>query len=663
MERSGFIVGLVRRLLIGPPLYYVWMAVLTTIALTGIYAYSKQLHMGLIATGMQSYVSWGLYIGNFTFLVGVAAAAVLLIIPAYLYEFGPIKEIVIVGEALAVSALSMCLMFVTADLGRPDRIWHLIPGLGILNLPRSMLGWDIVVLNGYLFLNLSIPGYLLYKAYNDKPVNMRFIWPFILLSIPWAVSIHTVTAFIYNGLVARPFWNASILAPRFLASAFCSGPALVILLYQIVRRFTNFHVKNEALFKIAEFIAVAMAINLFLLAAEFFKELYSDTHHLSPLEYLYLGLHGKGRLVPWIWTAFAFNVIAFVIFLIPQTRKNFATLNLGCVLIIVGIWIEKGMGLIIPGFIPAPLGEVWEYVPTTIEVLVSMGIWSIGLLILTAILKVIIPIELGEFTRKGGAVALAAVAAVAIFLAPLTVMGEEQPPGAGDMRSLLKELKSSDGGVAAQAARNIVSKAPASPEVVAALAQAIKHPNEMVRLTVIEALSEIGPDAAPAVPALAEALSDKDPLVREAATLALFAVGKSATSAIPSLVERLADENNAVRSGAILALAGLGNEALPALLRALGSKDERMAAASAQALGRMGPPVVPELIAVLKRGDSPAARASCKALAEIGPAAVEPLIDLLKTGKPDVAKLAGETLEAIGSPAVPELVKAILDKR
>lgn len=400
MAIRGFVSGAARRLFVGPPVYYAWMGFLTILAILGVGAYVRQLSHGLIVTGMTSYVSWGFYIGNFTFLVGVAAAAVLLIIPAYLYDFGPIKDVVIVGEALAVSALLMCMMFVTADLGRPDRIWHLIPGLGILNLPRSMLGWDIVVLNGYLFLNLIIPGYILWQAYHDKPVNMKFLLPFILLSIPWAVSIHTVTAFIYNGLVARPFWNASILAPRFLASAFCSGPALVILLYQIVRKYTKFHVKDEALFKIAEMISIAMAINLFLLGAEFFKELYSDTHHLSPLKYLYVGLHGKGMFVPWIWLAFSFNVIAFILFLVPVTRKSFATLNLACVLIIIGIWIEKGIGLIVPGFIPAPLGEVWEYLPTTTEVMVTLGIWAIGFLILTTLIKIIIPIEMGEFTQR-----------------------------------------------------------------------------------------------------------------------------------------------------------------------------------------------------------------------------------------------------------------------
>jgi molybdopterin-containing oxidoreductase family membrane subunit len=399
MATSGFIGGVISRIFKGSALYYAWMLFLTVVALVGVVCYLQQVGTGLVITGMTSYVSWGLYLGNFTFLVGVAAAAVLLIIPAYLYDFGPIKEVVLVAEALAVSALIMCMLCVTVDLGRPDRIWHLFPGLGILNVPSSLLGWDIIVLNGYLFLNIFIPGYLLYHAYRMSEPNWKFIVPFILLSIPWAVSIHTVTAFIYNGLVARPFWNASILAPRFLASAFCSGPALVIIVYQIVRKFTRFHVTNEALFKIAEFIAVAMAVNLFLLGAEFFKELYSNTHHLSPLIYLYDGLHGKDALVPWIRTALAFNVTAFIIFLIPATRKNFATLNLGCVLIITGIWIEKGIGLIIPGFIPATLGEVWEYVPTGMEILITLGIWAVGLLVFTTILKVVLPIETGEFTK------------------------------------------------------------------------------------------------------------------------------------------------------------------------------------------------------------------------------------------------------------------------
>ncbi len=394
-----FLMGTILLVFRGGKKYYAWMAFLVTVAAVGIGAWVYQLQHGLTITGMRDPVSWGLYIANFTFLVGVAAAAVLLVIPAYIYKWGPIKEIVLLGELLAVSAIAMCLMFVTFDLGHPERFWHLIPGPGILNFPVSMLSWDVVVLNIYLVLNLGIAVYILYSAYQDRHPNYKLLWPFIIFSIPAAVSIHTVTAFLYNGFPARPFWNASILAPRFIASAFCSGPSFIILAFQIIRKYTQIKIQDRAIFKLAEIIAYAMGINLFLLIAEVFKEYYSATVHLAPMKYLFQGLHGQATLVPIIWTAIALNVTAFLIFLVPRLRENFLFLNIGCVFMFIGVWIEKGPGLIIPGFVPSPLGEVWTYWPTTPEVLITLGIWAIGLMIYTLLLKVAIPIEVGEFRQ------------------------------------------------------------------------------------------------------------------------------------------------------------------------------------------------------------------------------------------------------------------------
>ena len=396
---AEFLVGTFVLVFRGGKKYYAWMASLAVIALVGLGAWLYQLDHGLIITGMRDPVSWGLYIANFTFLVGVAAAAVLLVIPAYIYKWGPIKEIVLLGELLAVAAIAMCLMFVTFDLGHPERFWHLIPGLGILNFPISMLSWDVVVLNVYLTVNLVVPVYILYNAYQDREPNYKILWPLIIFSIPAAVSIHTVTAFLYNGFPSRPFWNASILAPRFLASAFCSGPSFIILAFQIIRKNTSIHIQDRAIFKLAEIVAYAMGINLFLLIAELFKEYYGGTVHLAPMQFLFEGLHGHNDLVPIIWTAVVFNVTAFVLFLNPKTRENFLTLNLGCVLTFIGVWIEKGPGLIVPGFVPSPLGEIWSYWPTLPEVLITLGIWAIGLMIYTLLLKVAIPIEVGEFRQ------------------------------------------------------------------------------------------------------------------------------------------------------------------------------------------------------------------------------------------------------------------------
>ena len=259
-----FLSGAGKLILKGNKTYYAWCAFLLALIGAGAAAYVHQMQTGLIVTHMRDSVSWAYYIGNFTFLVGVAAAAIMLVIPAYIYHWQPIKELVILGELLAISACIMCLMFVTVDMGHPERFWHLIPFIGALNFPRALLAWDVLVLNLYLALNLTIVGYLLYSAFVDRPPNQSFVWPLVIFSIPFAVSIHTVTAFIYNGMVARPYWNASILAPKFLASAFCSGPAVLLILLQVLRRTTRLKIQDAAIWKIAELMAYAMAVNLFL---------------------------------------------------------------------------------------------------------------------------------------------------------------------------------------------------------------------------------------------------------------------------------------------------------------------------------------------------------------------------------------------------------------
>jgi len=384
----------------GRPVYYLWCVLLLFIMAVGLWFYVKQMETGLILTSMRDQVSWGLYIANFTYLVGVAAAAVLLVIPAYVYHFDPIKEIVVLGELFAASSIVMALLFVTVDLGRPDRFWHLFPWIGKLAFPDSLLAWDVIVLNGYFALNVIVPVYILVNSYYEKEPVRSFVVPLILLSIPWAVGIHTVTAFLYNGLAARPFWNASILAPRFLASAFCSGPAMVIIIFQVIRKISQIKFSDEALFKIAELIAYAMFLNLFLLGAEVFKEYYSNTIHLAPLRYLYEGLHGHRALVPWMWLSLAFNITAFLLFLVPGTRRRLPTLNVGAFLIIVGVWIEKGPGFVAPGFIPDPLGEIYEYFPNFAELAISLGVWACGLLVFTLFMKVAIPIVRGDFVHS-----------------------------------------------------------------------------------------------------------------------------------------------------------------------------------------------------------------------------------------------------------------------
>jgi molybdopterin-containing oxidoreductase family membrane subunit len=397
---TGFVQGSGRLLVRGPLSYWLWLSLLAILILSGALAYSNQVRSGLIVTAMREQVSWGFYIGNFTFLVGVAAAAVMLLIPAYVYNWKPIREIVIYGELLAISAIAMCLLFVLVDIGRPDRFWHLIPPWGHLNFPNSILAWDVLVLNLYFLINFSVATHILYRTFHGRTYAKRFVVPLVLLSIPMAVGIHTVTAFLYNGLAARPYWNSSILAPQFLASAFCSGPAILLIVVQVLRRFTRFEIRDEAIWKIAELMAYAMFFNLFLHGAEAFKEYYSDTQHLLYTRYWYLGLDGHRTLVPYAWSAVALNVAAFALFIIPIARRNWVTLNLGCFATYAGVYIEKGMGLIIPGLTPDALGEIYEYRPTVTELRVAAGVFALGFLLFTLMLKVAVPVSLGEFVGR-----------------------------------------------------------------------------------------------------------------------------------------------------------------------------------------------------------------------------------------------------------------------
>jgi molybdopterin-containing oxidoreductase family membrane subunit len=287
----------------------------------------------------------------------------------------------------AIGAVAMCIMFVTVDMGQPQRVWHMMPLVGRMNFPHSLLIWDVIALSGYLAINLVLVGYALYRHAAGKEYRLKVILPLILLSIPWAVSIHTVTAFLFNGLSSRPFWNASILAPRFLASAFCSGPAIMIILFEVMRKYAGLKIEERAFSKIAELVAYTIGINLFLLGAEVFKEFYSGSVHLAPLRYLYFGLDGHARLAPLAWIALILNVLAFFIFLAPGLRRNALPRNIGALLIIVGIYIEKGMGFVVPGFIPDTLGEIYEYWPSWSELIIALGIWAAGALFYTVMAK------------------------------------------------------------------------------------------------------------------------------------------------------------------------------------------------------------------------------------------------------------------------------------
>ena len=380
---------MIEKALVGGRKYWALIAFLLGVIGVGLVCYLWQFFYGLGITGLSRDVTWGFYIAQFTFLVGVAASAVMVVLPYYLHNYKAFGRITVLGEFLAISAVLMCMLFIFVDMGQPLRVLNVL----LHPTPNSVMFWDMVVLGGYLFLNILV-GWISLDCEKKGLPPPKWLKPFVYLSIPWAVSIHTVTAFLYAGLPGRHLWLTAILAARFIASAFASGPSLLIILCLIVRKFTKFDPGKEAIQTLAKIVTYAMITNIFFLLLEVFTGFYSQIpDHMRSFEYLYVGLEGHTRLVPWMWTSSILAVVSIALLVNPGTRRNESILSFSVIAVFFSTWIDKGMGLVVGGFIPNPMEMITEYAPTVPEVLITLGVWAIGFLALTVLFKVAVTVK------------------------------------------------------------------------------------------------------------------------------------------------------------------------------------------------------------------------------------------------------------------------------
>lgn len=386
---------MIEKALRGNSNYWMWLAFLGAFIAVGGICYIRQFLFGMGLTGMGRDLSWGLYISQFTFLVGVAAGGLMLVLPYYVHNYKAFGRITILGEFLAIASLVMCLMFIMADIGQPIRGLNMI----LHPTPNSMLFWDMVVLLGYLTLNV-ICGWVILTAERKQVKPPKWVYIFVYISIPFAVSIHTVTAMLYCGLPGRHFWLSAITAPRFLASAFAAGPALIVIACLIMKRIAHFDAGKEAINKITTIIMYAAIINAFFVCLEFFVGWYSNIPgHKHSLEYLFFGLEHNGHvynnLVPFMWTSVLFCFLGLGIFAYMKITKTGNDLMIGvaCALTFIALWLDKGLGFVMGGLVVNPLNEIVEYYPTANEIAVSLGIWATGILLVTVLYKIAVKVE------------------------------------------------------------------------------------------------------------------------------------------------------------------------------------------------------------------------------------------------------------------------------
>ena len=386
---------MIEKALKGNSNYWMWLAFLTAFIAVGAICYLRQFFLGMYLTGMGRDLSWGLYISQFTFLVGVAAGGLMLVLPFYVHNYKVFGRLTILGEFLAISALIMCLMFIMADIGQPLRGLNMI----LHPTPNSMLFWDMCVLLGYLSLNI-ICGWVILTAERKQVKPPKWVYFFVYVSIPFAVSIHTVTAMLYCGLPGRHFWLSAITAPRFLASAFAAGPALIVIACLVMKRVAHFDAGKEAINKLTTIIMYAALINAFFVCMEFFVSYYSNIPgHLHSLQYLFFGLKHNGHvynnLVPFMWTSVILCFGGLGLFAYMKIADVYTDLlvGIGCAAIFVALWLDKGLGFVMGGLVVNPLEEIVEYYPTANEIGITLGIWATGFLLVTVLYKIALGVE------------------------------------------------------------------------------------------------------------------------------------------------------------------------------------------------------------------------------------------------------------------------------
>ena len=384
----------------GGSTYKAWLLFLISIILVGSYTAYRQLTEGLILVGATDQIPMELFFANFIFTAHVAAAAILVVAPGYFYHRKDMKELAVIGEIIAMCFVATGITFILFHMGRPDRLWHMMPGIGYINFPNSMLVYDTIVLNVYLYLNLAGISYILYKKYVDEfdsEALARWFTPVIYLAIVWGPLIHICTAFVLSSNARMSEWATAVLPFGFLAMAGASGPSLVVVLFLLIRKHTKVQINDSVIDLMTTIIGWSLGIILLVFSSEYFTALYSNTEHASSLNFTMFGHNGLNQYVPWFWGVVGSIFVCFVAILIPNIRRSYDRwLPVLCFVIFMSILLEKPMMLVFPAFSPSPLGEYTEYHPTLIEYFNVLFTWALGFISLTLLTKGAVGILTGD---------------------------------------------------------------------------------------------------------------------------------------------------------------------------------------------------------------------------------------------------------------------------
>jgi molybdopterin-containing oxidoreductase family membrane subunit len=368
-----------------PRVWTIWISVLGAGLLVGLGCFVYQASNGLGVTGLSNTITWGMYIVSFMFLVGISAGGLIVVAGAELAGTTRFEHLNRIAVVCSLAAVATAAGSILPDIGRPHMAWKMI----IHPHVTSPLVWDMAVLAIYLLIG-AIDLYILTRT----PVPRRALRIMAIVSLPVAILVHSITAWIFGLLVARPFWNTPLLAPLFISSALVSGTALVIVTAHVVERFTPWRAGEAALEGLRKLLLWFVAADVFLLFTEVMTTFVSgEPDHREQLDILL-----TGRLAPVFWFEVLVGVAAPVLLLLlPRTSRSRGALVAASLLLMFGVFAKRinilfaaefeplvNLSPGIPGGRPGQLFRPDQvYFPTWVELGVLVGMVAFFLTIVT----------------------------------------------------------------------------------------------------------------------------------------------------------------------------------------------------------------------------------------------------------------------------------------
>lgn len=397
-----------------------WVAVLSAVCALGVAAWVWQLRFGLSVTAMRNYVSWGVYMTNFVFFIGISHAGTLISAILRVTDAGWRRPITRMAEAITVIALLIGASAVVIDMGRPDRLLNVV----VHGRAQSPILWDLVSVTTYLigsFLYLyvaMIPDMprlaaharrngrsaalvrlyeVLSLGYRETPEHRRrlgrALGAMAVIIIPVAVSVHTVVSWVF-GMTLRPGWHSTVFGPYFVIGAIFSGTAGIITAMVVFRR--AYHLERyllpEHFHKLAKLLLALTLLYAYFALSEYLTTWYGGEAPDARLLSILAG-HGAFGVSFWLWAVFGLFVPMGLLFF--PSRRSIGSIMVASVLINIGMWLKRFL-IIVPTletpFIPAQAAGITpRYVPSVIEIAITAASFA-GFMLLYTLFSRVFPI-------------------------------------------------------------------------------------------------------------------------------------------------------------------------------------------------------------------------------------------------------------------------------